>query len=54
MTCGKSSRLEKHGHQSPAFFGQLIFNSKRFFFEIDPLDEAVFLQLAEVLREHLL
>jgi hypothetical protein len=41
MACGNASRLEKHGHQFPAFFGQLIFNTKRLFLEIDPLDEAV-------------
>src|SRR6202000_2215746 len=44
----------QYGQQVPALFGQLIFNAKRLFIEVDPIDETVFLQLAQMLREHLL
>ena len=54
MACGKASRLEQYGHQFPALVGQLVFNAKRLFLEVDSLDETILLQLAQVLREHLL
>jgi hypothetical protein len=54
MTYGKVPSRDKYRHQSATFFGQSVFDARWILSEVGSFDQTIRLQLAQMLREHLL